>query len=318
MARGATHRNTLRNTSYSIILAFLEGQDEEWTPTTISRELKIPRGTVNAALFKARKLGTVICRKVGKYAFYSATKRQTDDFLKLFKKYPTKERYQIHGLTLKLNDDFQSIINKWPLGGERRLGVIQWFVLWGECKVSFQLSRETLMVYGKFGESPLDYDGWLLFLAFTEGVLVSRGLPGIRGRLGRWEVRQYGFNQDWRRFRNDSPTNCVSMQGFDLWFARVYDKKSLGVLREEIHSREVKSLDEFCALVGESLSATRALNFLDTVALSMNSLMKSNYDLGRRVAELTDMVKQQGETIASLLGEDRKGVGRDRKDIGVR
>ena len=150
--------------AYCHILRFLEGQSEEWTPSTLAKELDMSPGTVRWAFWKLRKQVKVIYRKVGKYHFYAANKR----------------------------------------------------------------------------------------------------------------------------FRNDSPTECVSVQGFSQWFARVYDKKLF--VREEIHSREEKSLEEFIALVDGSLTSVQVMNFLDVLSRNINSLQASNFELARRVAQLADKV----------------------------
>lgn len=279
--KDSNESNVSPNTYYHI-LRFLEGQSEEWTPSTLAKELKMSPGTVRWALSKLRKQGKVIYRKVGKYRFYAANKRFSDEFTRLFKQYGTDQLYQIHGLTLKRMGDFSSKI---PQGG-----VDRWSFDYFSGKVSFQLSRFTLMVYGSFSDCPLDYDRFLLFLSCVDGHLSARDLPHILDDMANWWVVQYGLNRDWKRFRNDSPTECVSVQGFSQWFARVYDKKPFGVLREEIHSREEKSLEKFIALVDGSLTSVQVMNFLDVLSRNINSLQASNFELARRVAQLADKV----------------------------
>lgn len=277
--QGSNESNVSPNAS-QYILGFLEGQSEEWTPSNLAKELDMPPGTVRWALSKLREQGKVIYRKVGKYHFYSASKRFSDEFTKLFKQYGTNQLYQIHGLTLKKKGDFS---NKIPQGGVERWG----FGYFGG-KVSFQLSHFTLMVYAGFSDCPLDYDRFLLFLSCVDGHLAAKDLPRILDDMSNWRVVQYGLNRDWKRFRNDSPTECVSVQGFSQWFARVYNKKPLGVLRGEVHSREVKSLEKFVALVDGSLTSVQVMNFLDVLARNINSLQASNFELARRVAQLAD------------------------------
>jgi len=111
-SEGSNESNVSPNTYYHI-LRFLEGQSEEWTPSTLAKELDMSPGTVRWALWKLRKQGKVIYRKVGKYHFYAANKRFSDEFTRLFKQHGTDRLYQIHGLTLKRKGDFS---NKIPQG----------------------------------------------------------------------------------------------------------------------------------------------------------------------------------------------------------
>lgn len=164
------------------------------------------------------------------------------------------------------------------------------------------------MVYVSCSDNPLDYDGFLLVLSGIDGHLLTKGLPTILDDMTQWRVVQYGFNRDWKKFRNDSPTECVSVQGFTGWFARVYNKKPLGVLREEIHSREEKSLEHFIALVNGSLTSVQVMNFLDILSRNINSLQKSNFELASKVTLLADKLeclfssRQLEEKIAGSSG----------------
>ena len=257
----------------------------------------MPRGTVSWVLSRLRRDGKVIYRKAGICNFYAASKRFSDEFTRLFKRLGTENRYQVHGLTLKLQGDFANALS---LGDEGRLGrffnvrrgrgVLRWSFCYRGATVSFQLSRYTLMVWVSCSENPLDYDGLILLFSMVDGFLFAAGLPRILDNMRGWHAVQYGFNRDWKRFRNDKPTACVSVQGFMNWFARVYDKKSLGVLREEIHSREERSLEEFISLVDGSLTSVQVMNFLAVLSRNLNSLQKSNFELAVQVRRLTEKV----------------------------
>jgi hypothetical protein len=146
-----------------------------------------------------KKNGKVFCTPRGKVHFYAATRQFADDFNRMFKAYPTDMLYEIHGLSLKLSGDFT---NRIPQGG----GVVRDSFDYYGGRTSFQVSAETLMVWGSFTERPLDWDRFLLWLSAVEGFCRARGWPGFEGNAGRWMVVQYGFNRDWKRFRNDSPT----------------------------------------------------------------------------------------------------------------
>jgi len=302
----ANASNGFPNAQYRV-LSFLEAQPEEWTPTVLAKELRMPKGTVRWALKRLKEQGKVVYRRVGIVHLYGASKRFSDDFNRMFKQYRTDKLYQIHGLTLKRMGDFANAL---PLGGMDessvsgdgvRGGVLRWGFDWFGGKVSFQLSAGTLVVYGSFTECPLDYDRWVLFLSCLDGHLSAKGLPRILDEMGLWLVVQYGFNRDWKRFRNDKPTECVSVQGFTQWFARIYNKKPLGVLREEIHSSEERSLEQFCQLVDGSLTSVQVMNFLDVLARNMNSLQASNFELSKRVATAEGSNLRLASVIESLL-----------------
>jgi hypothetical protein len=275
--------NALTNAQYSV-LSFLEAQPEEWTPTQIAKELKpMPPGTVRWALKKLSEKGKVFYRAEGCTHLYAATIRFTDDFNRLFKAHGTQNRYQIHGLSLKLQGNFANNI---PQGG----GVVRERFKYYGGGTSFQLSGETFMVWGSFTSRPLDFDRFVLWMAAVDGYCRARGWPVIEGNIKQWRVVQYGFNRDWKRFRNDSPTRCVSLQGFKSWFARVYEKEGLGVLREELHSADERSLEEFVGLCDGSMTSVQVMQHLELVTRSLNSLQAAQVDIIKAVGRLVDRV----------------------------
>jgi len=293
---GINHNSNATNTStnaYYRVLSFLEAQPEEWTPTQLSKELRIPQGTVRWILKKLKENNKVFYRPVGKVHLYAATRQFTDDFNRMFKAYPTDKLYEIHGLSLKLGGNFANAL---PEGG----GVVRdGFDYYGG-RTSFQLSVGTFMVWGSFTGRPLDWDRFLLWLSAVDGFCRARGWPVFDGNLGKWVVVQYGFNRDWKRFRNDSPTRCVSLQGFKKWFARVYQKEGLGVLREEIHSIDERSLEEFVHLVDGSMTSVQVMNFLEMVVRSLNESHAINADMIKRLGKLTDSVQGLADEVKKI------------------
>ena len=275
--------NTLTNAEYKI-LSYLEAQQEEWTPTQLAKELKpMPPGTVRWALKKLSEKGKVFYRAEGCTHLYAATIRFTDDFNRLFKAHGTQNRYEIHGLSLKLRGDFANNI---PQGGVVR----DRFKYYGG-GTSFQLSRETFMVWGSFTDRPLDFDRFVLWLAAVDGFCRARGWAVIEGNIKQWSVVQYGFNRDWKRFRNDSPTRCCSLQGFKSWFARVYEKEGLGVLREEIHSAEERTIEQFIGLCDGSMTSVQVMQHMELVTRSLNTAMAINSDMIKTVSRLVAKVE---------------------------
>jgi hypothetical protein len=231
-----------------------------------------------------RKKGKVFYRPLGNVHFFAATRRFTDDYNRIFKAYGTEKKYEIHGLSLKLQGNFA---NAQPEGGVVRDG----FDYYGG-RTSFQLSGGTFMVWGSFTDRPLDFDRFVLWLAAVDGFCRARGWPVFEGSMGSWVVVQYGFNRDWKRFRNDSPTRCVSLQGFRLWFARVYEKEGLSVLREELHSRDVRTLEQFVGMCDGSLTSVQVMQHLELVTRSLNSLQAAQVDIIKAVGKLADRVDQ--------------------------
>lgn len=290
----ANASNASTNAQYKV-LSFLEAQPEEWTPTQIAKELKpMPIGTIRWALKKLKENGKVFYRPEGIVHFYAATRRFTDDFNRMFKAHGTKNKYEVHGLSLKLSGDFANVI---PQGGVVRAK----FDYYGGV-TSFQVSRETLMVWGSFTSRPLDFDRFVLWLAAVEGFCRARGWVGFEGNLERWKVVQYGFNRDWKRFRNDSPTRCVSLQGFHNWFARVYEKEGLGVLREEIHSIDERSLEQFVGLCDGSMTSVQVMQHLELVTRSLNTAQAVNADMVRVIGRLTDRVEALTKEVKEMKG----------------
>jgi hypothetical protein len=255
----------------------------------------MPPGTVRWALKKLSEKGKVFYRAEGCTHLYAATIRFTDDFNRLFKAHGTQNRYEIHGLSLKLHGNFANNI---PQGGVVR----DRFKYYGG-STSFQLSLETFMVWGSFTERPLDFDRFVLWLAAVDGYCRARGWAVIEGHIKQWLVVQYGFNRDWKRFRNDSPTRCVSLQGFKNWFARVYEKEGLGVLREEIHSAEERTIEQFVGLCDGSMTTIQVMQHLELVVRSLNTAMAINSDMVKVVGRLRGDVAALTEEVKALKGQ---------------
>jgi len=275
-----------------VILDFLEASPTEWTPSTLAKELNMPPGTIRWNLKNLLKQRKVIYRKVGKYHFYSATKQFSDDFERMLKIHPATERYEIHGLTMKINGKFSNILS---LGGmSLSRGVSRWNFEYRGRRVSFQLSRETLMVYCDCGEDPMDYDSFIIFLSMVDGYLQSKYLPTFLDNLDKWMIVQYGLNKDWKKFRVDGMVKAVSLKGFEMWFARVYEKESLSVVREEVHSREVKSIEQMISVMSGSITMTQLVNLFDLTAKQIMSLQS-------RVGELVKRVDRQQENQERIL-----------------
>jgi len=289
------------------VLGFLEKQapgNEEWTPTLIARELTLAMGTVRWALKKLKDDGKVFYRPMGKVHLYAATRQFTDDFNRLFKAHGTNQLYEVHGLTMMIKRDGA---NATPLGGGlgesdgmgggfvAEGGVVRagWGVRKaGKGETSFQLSRDSLVVWSSFTNCPCDYDRFVAWLARVDGFCLSRRWPGVEGNLGRWRLLQYGFNQDYLRFRNDSPTECVSLQGFKSWFARVYQKKEMDVLRSEIHSREEKTLEEFVGIFNGSMTTVQVIQRQELLTRQLSTLQASQGDMIKVIGRLADKVDE--------------------------
>ena len=299
---GANTSNGFSNTC-GRLLEYMEARSDEVTPSQLAKELSLPGGTVRWGLQRLHKQGKVIQRKVGIYSFYCASKQFSDEFTRLYKIHEAGEKYKIHGLSLKLERDFSKhFANTIPLGGtpifettssihapRGALDVLRWSLGYLGRRVSFQLSKATLMCWIDCSHVPLDYDEFLLFLSFVDGHLSSRALPTLRDEIAFWRVVQYGLNKDYRIFRNDSPMQSVSLKGFGDWFARCYEKEfpdGSTKLREEFHGREEKSLEEFAALVSGGLTSSQILNAIYIYSRSVNSLQHSVAELVKRFDRL--------------------------------
>lgn len=253
----------------------------------------------------------------GKVHLYASTRRFSDDFTRLMKVHPATKRYEIHGLTLKITAESvgkKTLTNTIPVGGVVRDG---WKGIGGEGtgETRFQLSASTLMVYGGFTNLSLDFDRFLVWLARVDGFLAARRWPRIDGFLRFWVVCQFGLNRDYRRFRADGLVKAISLQSFEKWFARVYDKELPGgehVLRAEIHSNhEERSLDQMIALMNGDLSVVEANNLLQNVAEITNKNTRALCEVVKRVGKLNDTVaassfekvKDIGGEVAALRGD---------------
>jgi hypothetical protein len=290
--------NTSTNAYYAV-LDFLEqkpSSDAYWCPKLIAEELGINCSTVRWALKQLLKDNKVFWIPKGKVHLYASSRRFSDDFSRLIKIHPPKNRYEIHGLTLKITAESlgkKAFANAIPVGGVVRDG---WKGVGGEGtgETCFQLSAKSLMVWGSFTNLSLDFDRFLVWLARVDGFLAARKWPRIEGQLKLWVVCQFGLNKDYRRFRADGLVKAFSLQSFEDWFARVYDKELPSgehVLRAEVHSNhEERSLDQMIALMNGDLSVVEANNLLRTVTEATNNNTKALGEVIKRIGQLSDTI----------------------------
>jgi hypothetical protein len=319
--KGANVTNASAN-AYGCVLDFLESRpssDAYWCPKIIAEELGLNVSTVRWALKKLIAAGKVFWIPKGRVHLYASTRRFSDDFTRLMKLHPPTERYEIHGLTLKITAESlgkKSFANAIPVGGVVRDG---WKGVGGAGtgETRFQLSAGTLMVYGSFTNLSLDFDRFLVWLARVDGFLAARKWTRVDGNLRLWVVCQFGLNRDFRRFRVDGLVKSVSLQSFQDWFARIYDKElpdGEHVLRVEVHSNhEERSLEQFIGLMNGDLSVVEVTNLLRTVTEACNNNSRAVAEVVKRVGKFTDvMAASSPEGVKNIECE----VAALRRDVG--
>ncbi|MGD6851249.1 MAG: hypothetical protein ACQCN6_04225 [Candidatus Bathyarchaeia archaeon] len=301
--------------AYYMVLNFLEqkpSSDAYWCPKLIAQELGLNCNTVRWALKQLLKDNKVFWIPKGKIHLYASSRRFSDDFSRLMKLNPPKNRYEIHGLTLKITAESlgkTAFANVIPVGGVVRDG---WRGIGGQGtgETRFQLSKKCLMVWGSFTNLSLDFDRFLVWLARVDGFLAARKWPRIEDQLKLWVVCQFGLNKDYRRFRADGLVKAFSLQSFEDWFARVYDKElpsSKHVLRVEVHSNhEERSLEQMIALMNGDLSVVESNNLLRTVTEATNNNTKALGEVIKRIGQLSDAIiatRNESIDLANALHE---------------
>lgn len=91
-----------------------------------------------------------------------------------------------------------------------------------------------------------------------------------------------------------------------MWFGRVYEKEGLGVLREEIHSQEVKTLEQFVGMFDGAMTSTQVMQLVAMVATNLNSTQKTLADLIRRIGVLADREEELSEAVRRLMDVRRQ------------
>lgn len=280
------------------VLGFLEtlplSEGLDYNPSLIAKKLGINPSTVRWTLKKLLSQNKVVVYPKGREHYYCSTKRYSDEFNRLMKIYPPSERWELHGLTLKLEAKslgLSEFSNTLPVGG-----VIKergWGGVGGKCtgETSFQLSKCTLMVYVSCSSAPLDYDGWLLWLKQVDGYLLAKGWPRLLGdNFGLWKQCQTGLNHDHQMVRVDSYVEAVSLKAFDDWFARVYGKKLANgkdVVREEIHVNGERSLEKFVQMLSGSMHSVMVDNKVEGAAEAVNNNTASLVDQKHKLKEIS-------------------------------
>ena len=313
-----TRSNTSSNTCvYDLVLNFLETSplsgSLDFYPAKIASELELNPSTVRGVLKEMLKDHKVMVYPKGREHYYCATKRYSDEFTRLMKIYPVSERWELHGLTLKLEAKelgLQCFPNTLPVGG-----IIKekgWVGVGGQGtgETSFQLSRCTLMVYISCSLAPLDYDGWLLWLKQVDGYLCAKQWPRLLGENFRfWVQCQTGLNHDHQKVRIDSYVRAVSLQVFDEFFARVYGKKLANgqdVVREEIHVNGEKNLEKLLQGLSGSMHSVMVDNKVEGAAEAVNNNTAALGDQGRKLRDIEkklDSLKANG-----VVGESSKDI----------
>jgi hypothetical protein len=109
-------------------LDFLEqnpSNDAYWCPKNIAGELGLNCNTVRWALKQLLNDSKAFWIPKGKVHLYASTRRFSDDFNRLMKVHPPTERYEIHGITLKITAESlgkKALTNAIPVGGVVRDG----------------------------------------------------------------------------------------------------------------------------------------------------------------------------------------------------
>jgi hypothetical protein len=318
MNSNPTHSNALTNACvYDSVLNFLEtsplSSALDFYPAKIAVELGLNPSTVRGVLKEMLKDHKVMVYPKGREHYYCATKRYSDEFTRLMKIYPVSERWELHGLTLKLEAKelgLEYFTNTLPVGG-----VIKergWVGVGGQGtgETSFQLSRCTLMVYISCSLAPLDYDGWMLWLKQVDGYLCAKQWPRLLGDNFRfWVQCQTGLNHDHQKVRVDSYVHAVSLQVFDEFFARVYNKRLVNgkeVVREEIHVNGEKNLEKLLQGLAGSMHSVMVDNKVEGTAEAVNNNTAALGDQGRKLRDIEkklDSLKSGG-----VVGEGSKNI----------
>lgn len=269
---------------YTKVLDFLEQSPSgiiDWCPKDISDELGLNVNSVRWVVRKLLKNNKVVSIPKGKFHYYRATKRCDDDVSRLMRTFPLRpERYELHGLTLKLTSEKlgekmfkKEITNAIPLGGMVRCG---WKGIAGvgTRETRFQLSRGCLMVWCGCTNMPFDYEGFVTWLARVDGFLAAKGWPRIEGNLEHWELVQFGISKDYRMNQANKLLQSVSLKGTWEWLAEVYEKKMPGgetVLRSGLHSNDAQTLASMVGLMNGDISRVQAEDLLRTTADAQNN-----------------------------------------------
>lgn len=269
---------------YTKILAFLEQPPSgiiDWCPKDISDELGLNYNSVRWEVRKLLRDHKVFVIPKGKFTYYRATKRCADDVSRLMRTFPLRpERYELHGLTLKLASQKlgektfeKAITNTIPLGGMVRCG---WKGIGGvgTRETTFQLSRGCLMVWCGCTNLPFDYEGFVTWLARVDGFLAAKGWPRVEGNLEHWELVQFGVSRDYRMNQANKLLQSVSLKGTWEWLAEVYEKKMPGgetVLRSGLHSNDAQTLASMVGLMNGDISRVQAEDLLRTTACAQNN-----------------------------------------------
>lgn len=310
-----TRSNTSANTK-ARVLNFLEtlplSEQLDWCPSLIAQELGINASTVRGALKELLFENKVIVYPKGREHYYCSTKRYSDEFNRLMKIYPPSERWELHGLTLKLESDALGISefpNTLPVGGVIKERGWPGMAGEGTGETSFQLSKRTLMVYMSCSFAPLDYDGWLLWLKQVDGYLSGKGWPRLLGdNFKFWKQCQTGLNHDHEKVRIDSYVEAITLKSFDDWFARVYGKKLASgkdVVREEIHINGERSLEKMVQILSGSMHTVMVDNKVEGAAEAVNN----------NTATLGEQQKKLKEIAQKIDGLKKTGVASEVKSI---
>jgi len=293
---------------YDLVLNFLETSplsgSLDFYPAKIASELGLNPSSVRGVLKEMLKDHKVMVYPKGREHYYCATKRYSDEFTRLMKIYPVSERWELHGLTLKLKAEdlgLDQFTNTLPVGG-----VIQeqgWAGVGGQYtgETSFQLSRCTLMVYISCSKAPMDYDGWMLWLKQVDGYLCAKQWPRLLGENFRfWVQCQTGLNHDHQKIRVDSYVQAVSLQVFDEFFARVYGKKLANgkeVVREEIHVNNEQNLEKLLLGLSGSMHSVMVDNKVEGAAEAVNNNTATLQEQKRKLIDIDrklDSLKKDG------------------------
>jgi hypothetical protein len=301
--------------AYTVVLDFLDNRPIEKrgvSPVEIAAETGLNYSTVRGAIAELVRDDKIYGIPRGKFVEYQSNRGLHDEFSRLIKTFPPnqKERYHVHGLTMKLTAQqlglktfpasvVRDISNTSPLGGgggvhrsgRVRVGFKGSAGL-GTGETSFQLSKRTLMVWCSCTNLSMDFDAFMVWLSRVDGFLAAKNWPRLDGNLRNWHIVQFGLNKDRRAWTANKLVKSVTLQGFESWYAEIYEKKlpsGKEVLRTGIHSTDDKTtMYEMVGLLNGDLSRVQAEQALEGNTDALNTTRAVLGEVCKQVGQLKD------------------------------
>jgi len=273
------------------ILEYVNSSKEVLSPKQIAKRLQIKRSTVKVVLRRLAKDG-LICR-IG-YGEYCS-----------FTTYGVVKPLRVHNLRFRIEGLKEQVKGK-------RLGSVLERV--GDAEIYVRFGEKRGLVTGWLKcDRGFDYQSLVFAVRFLEDIIKRK--VGVEPKGWVFTSKEWNVDHIGVRLDNRNGFRCLTIQEFEDFLVRVYQKDAFTV-RAEVKDSQELSLDDLLAFMrGGNISGLRDARIinqivqrLDAQAIAIRFMNRKIMDLEKSLVKVTDALDRLVEPLSRLADLSEKGL----------